>query len=172
MRNDNKKTGRQPKARGRPRPVGPKRRRRLPVQAAPRLDEPLPANEHRALAHSAPEVRPAGRPWVVAGLPQGDCFVVANCRSECWDGERWVGGWTQAVQFRRPDPAYELCETAAREAEQLTGVAGVVCYIPPGTPAGFALAPFPDLSQVDLRDFARRPEVCGIASLLTVPFRR
>lgn len=105
-------------------------------------------------------------------MPQGDCFVVVNCRSECWDGRRWVREWTQAVQFRRPDPAYELCETAAREAERFTGVAGVVCYIPPGTPAGFVLAPFPDLSQVDLRAFARKPEVCGIASLLTVPFRR
>jgi hypothetical protein len=155
-----KKNGRQPKVRGRPRPAGPKRRQRLPVQAACRLDEPLPANECRTLAHSASEVRSAGGPWVIAELPQGDCFVVVNCRSECWDGERWVRGWTQAVQFRRPDPAYELCEQAAREAEQLTGVAGVVCYIPPGTPPSAPLVPFPDLSQVDLRDFARKPEVC------------
>ena len=83
-----------------------------------------------------------------------------NCRSECWDGEQWVRGWPQAVQFRRPDPAYELCEKAAREAEQLTGQTGVVCYIPPGTLPSAPLVPFPDLSQVDLRDLARKPEVC------------
>jgi hypothetical protein len=90
----------------------------------------------------------------------GDCFVVANSRGQCWDGAAWVDGWCGGLQFRRPSPAYELCESAAREAARTTGVAGMVCYIPPGTPAGFVLAPFPDLSQVDLRDFARKPEVC------------
>lgn len=155
-----KKNGRHHKARRRPRPAGPKRRLRLPVQAACRQDEPFPANEYRPLAHSASEVRCAGCPWVIAKLPEGDCFVVVNCHSECWDGERWTRGWTQAVQFSRPDPAYELCEKAAREAEQLTGVAGVVCYIPPGTLPSAPLVPFPDLSQVDLRDLARKPEVC------------
>jgi hypothetical protein len=160
MRNQSKKNGRQPKARGQPRPPEPKRRQRLPAQAALRLYQLFPANECCALAHSAPEVRSAGCPRVIAELREGDCFVVINCRSECWDGERWARGWTQAVQFRRPDPAYELCEKAAREAEQLTGVAGVVCYIPPGMLPSAPLVPFPDLSQVDLRDLARKPEVC------------
>jgi hypothetical protein len=90
----------------------------------------------------------------------GDCFVVINSRGECWDGTRWVTSWRSAVQFRRPDAAYELCEQEAREAERLTGVAAVVCYLPPGTPATFALAPFLDLSQVDLRDLALMPEEC------------
>lgn len=160
MRNQNKKNGRRPKARGQPRPQKPKRCQRLLTQAALRLYEPLPVSESCALTHSAAEVHSAGRPRVIAELPEGDCFVVINCRSECWDGERWARGWTQAVQFRRPDPAYELCEKAAREAEQLTGVVGVVCYIPPGTLPSAPLVPFPDLSQVDLRDLARKPEVC------------
>lgn len=90
----------------------------------------------------------------------GDCFVVVNCRGECWDGECWVKGWDDAVQFRRPDPAFELCEQMAREAEELTGVAGMVCYIAPGTPQTFTLVPFTDLSQLDLRDLARSPERC------------
>jgi hypothetical protein len=160
MRGKNKKNGRRPKARGRPRPIVPNRRGQLAVRAGLRLDEPHPATERRLPAHSAPEARSAGHPRVIPELPEGDCFVVINCRSECWDGERWARGWTQAVQFRRPDPAYELCETAAREAERRTGVAGVVCYIPPGTPPSAPLVPFPDLSQVDLRDLARKPEVC------------
>jgi hypothetical protein len=138
----------------------PKRRRQLDVRTGLRLDDPHPANERRPPAHPAPEARAASHPRVIAEPPDGDCFVVINCRSECWDGERWVGGWPQAVQFRRPDPAYELCEKAAREAERLTGVAGAVCYIPPGTPPSAPLAPFPDLSQVDLRDLARKPERC------------
>ncbi|MBX9578877.1 MAG: hypothetical protein K2X87_01090, partial [Gemmataceae bacterium] len=80
-------------------------------------------------------------------VTQGDCFVVANTRGECWDGERWVKGWGRALQFRRPDPAYELCEQAAQEAEQLTGMSGMVCYIVPGTPQTFDLVPFIDFSQ-------------------------
>ncbi len=91
---------------------------------------------------------------------QGDCFVVVNSRGLCWDGESWIENWCRAVQFRRPDPAYELCEQTAKEAEMLTGVPSAVCYLPPGTPASLALAAFPDLSQVDLRDLARKPEVC------------
>ena len=83
-----------------------------------------------------------------------DCFVVVNCHGECWDGESWVELWSKAMQFRRPSPAYELCEQAARDAERITGVAGAVCYIPPGTPASLALSPFPDLSQVELRTLA------------------
>jgi len=90
----------------------------------------------------------------------GDCFVVVNSLGKCWDGAAWVNGWCMVLQFRRPDPAYELCQQAACEAKRLTGVAGVVCYIPPGTPASFRLVAFPDLSQVDLRDFALKPEVC------------
>lgn len=93
-------------------------------------------------------------------VAEGDCFIVISTRGKCWDGGGWTDSWCDAVQFRRPDPAYELCEAAAREAEQLTGVSGMVCYIPPGTPAAFMLAPIPDLSQVDLRDLARKPEVC------------
>jgi hypothetical protein len=160
MRNQNKKNGGRPKARVRPRSAEPNRRQRLPPQAALRLYEPRSANECCVPAHSAPEIRAASRPGVIAELPRGDCFVVINCRSECWDGERWVRSWTQAVQFRRPDPAYELCEKAAREAEQLTAQTGVVCYIPPGTLPSAPLVPFPDLSRVDLRDLARKPEVC------------
>lgn len=90
----------------------------------------------------------------------GDCFVVVNCRGECWDGSRWVLQWSDGVQFRRPDAAYELCEQAAREAERVTGIVAGVCYIPPGMPASLGLFPFPDLSQVDLRDLALKPEVC------------
>lgn len=89
----------------------------------------------------------------------GDCFVVINCQGECWDGRRWVKGWTNAVQFQRPDPAYELCEQAARDAKRRTGVTGVVCYIPPDMPASAPIVPFPDLSKVDLRDLARMPAV-------------
>lgn len=96
---------------------------------------------------------------VVDSIGSGDCFVVVNGRGQCWDGAAWVDGWGNALQFRRPSPAYEMCEQAAREAEYLSGVTGVVCYVPPGTPPTF-LAPFPDLSQADLRDFARRPDVC------------
>lgn len=112
----------------------------------------------------AAPVRTFARPKTVgkAGSPQskpGDCFVVVNGRGQCWGGVAWVDGWCNALQFRRPTPAYEMCERAAREAERMTGVAGVVCYIPPGTPPT-SLAPFPDLSQVDLRDFARNPDVC------------
>ena len=91
---------------------------------------------------------------------QGDCFVVVNSSGECWDGAAWVARWSMAAQFRRREPAYELCEQAAREAERLTSVAGAVCYIPPGTPILLALVPFYDLSQVDLRDFALIPEQC------------
>jgi len=87
----------------------------------------------------------------------GDCFVVTASDGRCWSGERWIRLWSIARQFRRPDPAYELC---VREAERRSGTAGMVCYIPPGTPATFVLAPIPDLSQVDLRDLARRPEAC------------
>jgi hypothetical protein len=90
----------------------------------------------------------------------GDCFVVINERGECWNGVLWVGLWSDAVKFRRPDAAYELCEQTAREAQQISGDAGAVCYIPPGTPANQILSPFPDLSQVDLRDLARKPERC------------
>ena len=89
----------------------------------------------------------------------GDCFVVVNCHGKCWDGEMWVDDWRVAVQYRRPDHAYELCELEAKSAEMITGVAASVCYIPAGTLAA-SLAPFPDLSQVDLRDLARKPEVC------------
>lgn len=87
----------------------------------------------------------------------GDCFVVINCRGECWDGVRWVALWTEAVQYRRPGFAYELCEQEAKSAEMVSGVPGVVCYIPPGTPS-LPLRPFTVLH--DLRDLARRPEVC------------
>lgn len=91
---------------------------------------------------------------------QGDCFIVINTRGQCWDGEDWTDSWCDAIQFRRPDPAFEMCEATARKAEELTGVCGIVCYVPPGTPASFFLVPFPDLSQVDLRDFALNPDVC------------
>lgn len=86
-----------------------------------------------------------------------DCFIVVNRRGQCWDGKRWVALWCDAVKYRRPDHAYELCEQEAKNAEMLTGVPGMVCYIPPGTPA-LPLAPIPVVH--DLRDFARRPEVC------------
>lgn len=105
-------------------------------------------------------VRPRPNKASAAAPPQtGDCFVVVNCRGQCWDGATWVDRWDKALQFRRPSSAYELCDSAAREAERMTGVAGMVSYIPPGTPP-VSLAPFPDLSQVDLRDFALKPEVC------------
>jgi hypothetical protein len=133
---------------------------RLPVHTRLSLDDSLPANLRHPLTQSGADVCTANRLRLVDGIPQGDCFVVGNCRGECWDGARWVALWSDAVQFRRPDPAYELCEAAALEAKQLTGEAAMVCYIPPGTPAFFVLAPIPDLSQVDLRDFARKPEVC------------
>ncbi len=87
-----------------------------------------------------------------------DCFVVVNSRGQCWDGKRWVNCWCDAVQFRRPDAAYELCEQEAKNAEMLSGVPGMVCYIPPGTPANLVLAPFPII--YDLRDLARKPERC------------
>lgn len=122
------------------------------------------ANGHREQpgsdVQSSADVSVANRLRLVDEMPQGDCFVVVNCRGECWDGSQWIALWTNAVHFRRPEPAYELCEAAAREAKELTGEAGMVCYLPPGTPASFVLAPVPDLSQVDLRDFARKPEVC------------
>lgn len=89
----------------------------------------------------------------------GDCFVVVNCLGQCWDGETWVTLWCDAVQYRRPDHAFELCEQEAKSAEMVTGMAASVCYIPLGT-LPLPLAPFPDLSQVDLRDFARKPERC------------
>jgi hypothetical protein len=87
----------------------------------------------------------------------GDCFVVVNCHGQCWDGLRWVALWSNAVQYRRPDHAYELCEQEAKAAEMVSGVPGIVCYIPPGTPP-LPLAPFPSLH--DLRDLARKPERC------------
>ena len=89
----------------------------------------------------------------------GDCFVVVNRYGQCWDGARWIDGWGDAVQYRRPDHAFEMCEVEAKAAEMVTGVAGSVCYIPPGTPP-HALAPFPDLTHVDLRGLALKPEVC------------
>jgi hypothetical protein len=135
-------------------PKAKRRRMRLPVHARLSLDDSLPANGHHLPVQSVSGLRPADE------IPQGDCFIVVNCRGECWDGARWVALWSDAVQFRRPDPAYELCEQAACEAERATGIAGVVCYIPPGTPASLVLLPFPDLSQVDLRDLALKPEVC------------
>lgn len=97
---------------------------------------------------------------VQAEVSGGDCFIVINRRGECWDGAVWVKSWCEAVQYRRPDPAYEMCEEEAHDAEQRTGTAGMVCYIPAGTLPSFVLAPVPDLSQVDLRAFARSPEVC------------
>ena len=140
-------------------PPEAKRRVRLPVHARLSLDGSLPADSH-ALAQSAADGCAANRLRLVDGMPQGDCFVVVNGRGECWDGARWVALWSDAAQFRRPDPAYELCQEAAREAEHDTGIAGTVCYIPPGTPASLVLSPFTDLSQVDLRDLARKPDVC------------
>jgi hypothetical protein len=86
----------------------------------------------------------------------GDCFVVVNRHGQCWDGAEWVDGWFGAIQFRRPAPAYELCEEAAREAGRSTGIVGLVCYIPAGT-ASPVLQPFPDYSAVDLRQFGRGP---------------
>jgi hypothetical protein len=141
-------------------PKAKARRMRLPVHTSLSLDDSLPANNHLPLAQSAAELFASSRLRPIDGVSQGDCFVVVNGRGECWDGARWVALWSDAVQFRRPDPAYEFCEAATREAKELTGEAGMVCYIPPGTPASFVLAPIPDLSQVDLRDFARKPEVC------------
>lgn len=109
-------------------------------------------------------------PWVVPVVVEGDCFIVISMEGKCWDGAGWTDSWCDAIQFRRPDPAYELCEAAAREAEQLTGVAGMVCYIPPGTPMSFVLAPIPDLSQMDLRDFARNPMHSGALLARPVPY--
>jgi hypothetical protein len=86
----------------------------------------------------------------------GECFVVVNRHGQCWDGTRWVALWTNAIRYRRPDHAYELCEQAAA-AEMVTGVAGVVCYIPPGTPS-HPFLPFRVIH--DLRDLALKPEVC------------
>jgi hypothetical protein len=105
-------------------------------------------------------VSAAGSSPAQAELFGGDCFIVINRRGQCWGGSAWVDCWCEAIQFRRPNPAYELCADAAHEAEQLTGTAGMVCYIPAGTPASYVMAPVPDLSQVDLRDFALSPEVC------------
>lgn len=105
-------------------------------------------------------VSATGSPSVQTEGSGGDCFIVINRRGQCWDGAAWVDSWCEAIQYRRPDPAYEMCEEAAHDAEQRTGTAGMVCYIPAGTPSSFVLAPVPDLSQVDLRAFARSPEVC------------
>lgn len=141
-------------------PQAKRQRQRLPVHARLSINDSLPANEHHPLVQSSPDVRAASRARLIAEMPEGDCFVVINCRGQCWDGARWVALWSDGVQFRRPDPAYELCEQEAREAERVTGIAGTVCYIPPSTPASLVLSPFPDLSQVDLRDLALKPEVC------------
>lgn len=141
-------------------PKAKRRRQRLPVHARLSLDDSLPANGHHPLAQSAPDARAASRLPLIAEMPQGDCFVVVNCRGQCWDGARWVALWSDGLQFRRPDPAYELCEEAARKAERVSGIAGTVCYIASGTPASLGLSPFPDLSQMDLRDLALKPEVC------------
>jgi hypothetical protein len=141
-------------------PKAKRRQVRLPAHARRSLDDSLPSSQHHPLARSAPGIRAASRLRLIEGTPQGDCFIVVNCRGECWDGAQWVAVWSDAMQFRRPDPAYELCERAVREAESVMGIAGVVCYIPPGTPASLVLLPFPDLSQVDLRDLALKPEVC------------
>ncbi len=160
MRSNNQKPRGKPELRGGLRPAGAVRQQAMPAQASLHQDDDsLPLNDHLPLAHPAHDILCETRRLLLADTSPGDCFVVVNCGGECWDGERWVKGWRQAVQFRRPEPAYELCERAAREATEITGVAGLVCYIPPGMPS-IALAPFPDLSQVDLRDFARKPEVC------------
>ena len=82
----------------------------------------------------------------------GDCLVVASPDGRCWSGEGWVSLWSTARQFRRPDRAYELCEQEAREAERRSGTAGVVCYIPLGTPPTMPLAAFTNYSQIDLRE--------------------
>jgi hypothetical protein len=87
----------------------------------------------------------------------GDCFVVVNSQGQCWDGAKWVALWCDAIQHRRPEHAYELCEAEAKAAEMVAGVAASVCYIPPGTPP-FPLAPFPVLH--DLRGLARNPDRC------------
>jgi hypothetical protein len=84
-----------------------------------------------------------------------ECPVVAAADGRCWDGDGWVGLWSAARQFRRPDRAYELCEQESRAAERRSGVAGVICYIPPGTPSTMPLATFTDYSRVDLRGFAQ-----------------
>jgi len=111
---------------------------------------------------SEPPISVAGDlpPQLSPIVGEGDCFIVISKRGKCWNGEKWLSSWCEGLQFRRPEPAYELCAAAAREAEQITGEGGMVCYIPSGTPASFVLVPIPDLSQVDLRDFARKPEVC------------
>ena len=90
----------------------------------------------------------------------GDCFVVVSSRGRCWTGSEWAQGWIDGLKFRCPGPAFELCEETAREAEAITGIHGMVCYIPAGTPPGLVLVAFPDFSEVDLRHLARRPEVC------------
>lgn len=83
----------------------------------------------------------------------GDCFVVINNQGKCWDGTTWVNLWSQALQFRRPDPAYEMCEQEAGKARSQTGIKGVVAYITADA-SEEALDPFEDLSDVDLRAFS------------------
>lgn len=89
----------------------------------------------------------------VTDVLSGDCFVVAAPDGRCWNGAHWVGLWSAARQFRRPDRAYELCEQEAKVAERRTGTAAVVCYIPRGTLPTMPLVPFTDYSRVDLRNW-------------------
>lgn len=80
----------------------------------------------------------------------GGCFVVVSESGECWSGESWVPLWAGAMQFRRPGPAYEQCAEAARAAEERTGVAGMVNYLPTGFPLA-PLAPYRNHFCKDLR---------------------
>lgn len=68
MSNENPPESRKDRARGQPTPAVPKRRSRLPVNAALQLDDSLPPNEHHPLAASAPEVRAASRLRLIAGV--------------------------------------------------------------------------------------------------------
>jgi hypothetical protein len=68
MSDENKPDGRKAKARGQPHPAVPKRRGRLPVNAALQLDDSLPPNDHHPLAAAAPEVRAASRLRLIAGV--------------------------------------------------------------------------------------------------------
>jgi hypothetical protein len=60
---------------------------------------------------------------------EGNCFVVVNDLGQVWDGNEWVKTWPYGLQYRRPDPAYEMCDEERQRAHKLTGRPTYVFYV-------------------------------------------
>ena len=92
----------------------------------------------------------------------GDCFVVVNSRGQCWSG-RLAGRCVEhGPSVPPPGPCLRVCAPASSPRGGADYRRGRAWWLHPARHARLARPwpPSPTLSQVDLRDFARKPEVC------------